>query len=200
MHYTGTITFDGAPPPLGWRLNIMRDDLHSIDHSLAIMAGGVLNPDGSYNVRGDIGLRRPFSSITHTPEDCDRIWLIVGIPGFGDVYSHYLSDGCGEHTLNIDITRNIQITGTATLDGGPFASGLVYVFVRQMPPDLETRRVRVTIADAAGHYTFNTWCFEGCGRLAGMGPCATPALLFDKPLPNEMPVQDLGRGQGPVGV
>lgn len=70
------------------------------------------------------------------------------------VHSRYLLDGCGEHTLNINIANNIQVTGTVTLDGSPYV-GQIGVAVGQMPPDLETHRIRSTGSNVAGEYAFS---------------------------------------------
>ena len=140
--YTVTITADGAPRVGSvW---LARDDLAERDHSITFIGTGRANANGLYVVGADV-----------LPEDCDRLWLSVDLnDGLGS-YSHYLSDGCGEHTLSIDVTTNIQVTGTITLDGSPFDFRQIGVAVGQMPPDLKTRNVRFVFSDAAGRYTFN---------------------------------------------
>ena len=103
----------------------------------------VFNSNGPYEFQGSV-----------PPEDCDKLWLYVEADDGPGVHSRYLLDGCGEHTLNIDIANNIQVTGTVTLDGSPYV-GQIGVAVGQMPPDLETRRIRSTGSNVAGEYAFS---------------------------------------------
>jgi len=117
----------------------------------------VFNSSGPYEFQGSV-----------PPEDCDKLWLYVEADDGPGVHSRYLLDGCGEHTLNIDIANNIQVTGTVTLDGSPYV-GQIGVAVGQMPPTLkpfeygpqgQTWRVSTLFPRASTRRTATTF---GCG-------------------------------------
>lgn len=151
IHYTGTVTVDGGRPFQG-SIRLLPHQFHQIAHTHrnteASRGPPALQSTGPYEIKGSV-----------QAEYCDQLWLVV----FGREYLYgpinrplhyrYLPDGCGEHTLNIDITTNIQVTGTVTLDGSPY-SGEIGVVVGQMPPDLVPYVVLATWSSVAGEYAF----------------------------------------------
>ena len=155
----------------------------------------VFNSSGPYEFQGSV-----------PPEDCDKLWLYVEADDGPGVHSRYLLDGCGEHTLNIDIANNIQVTGTVTLDGSPYV-GQIGVAVGQMPPDFETRRIRSTGSNVAGEYAFSAsfdpaycddlWVWligdtvDHLEKIPGCGPQVVDVDAAVADLWNAVPGQDL---------